>query len=248
MLFDLSSFELPAFCVAKVFFPVLVKKIKKRLEEGLKSTFCCRIYSFFNLFLKGMIAFVRGKFVQKTPSRVLVDVQGVGYELQISLHTYSAISQQNEGLIHTYLHITENAHTLYGFHQPEEKEMFLHLISVSGVGASTARMMLSGMEPREIATAIVSGNTRQLESIKGIGKKSAERLIVELKDKLGKHFSSSTQPVSGVLYSVEADAVTALVALGIGRVMAEQAVKKTRTAQSGELPLEELIKLSLKSL
>lgn len=248
MLFDLSSFECPAFCVAKVFSPVLVKKIKKRLEDGLKSTFCCRIYSFFNLFLKGMIAFVRGKFVQKTPSRVLVDVQGVGYELQISLHTYSAINQQNEGLIHTYLHITENAHTLYGFHQPEEKEMFLHLISVSGVGASTARMMLSGMEPREIATAIVSGNTRQLESIKGIGKKSAERLIVELKDKLGKHFSSSTQPVSGVLYSMEADAVTALVALGIGRVMAEQAVKKTRTTQSGELPLEELIKLSLKSL
>lgn len=248
MLFELSSFEWPAFSVAKVFSPVLVKKIKKRLEDGLKSTFCCRIYSFFNLFLKGMIAFVRGKFVQKTPSRVLVDVQGVGYELQISLHTYSAISQQNEGLIHTYLHITENAHTLYGFHQPEEKEMFLHLISVSGVGASTARMMLSGMEPREIATAIVSGNTRQLESIKGIGKKSAERLIVELKDKLGKHFSSSTQPVSGVLYSVEADAVTALVALGIGRVMAEQAVKKTRTTQSGELPLEELIKLSLKSL
>jgi Holliday junction DNA helicase RuvA len=248
MLFELSSFEWQAFCVAKVFSPELVKKIKKRLEDGLKSTFCCRIYSFFNLFLKGMIAFVRGKFVQKTPSRVLVDVQGVGYELQISLHTYSAISQQNEGLIHTYLHITENAHTLYGFHQPEEKEMFLHLISVSGVGASTARMMLSGMEPREIATAIVSGNTRQLESIKGIGKKSAERLIVELKDKLGKHFSSSTQPVSGVLYSVEADAVTALVALGIGRVMAEQAVKKTRTTQSGELPLEELIKLSLKSL
>jgi Holliday junction DNA helicase RuvA len=195
-----------------------------------------------------MIAFVRGKFVQKTPSRVLVDVQGVGYELQISLNTYSAISQQNEGLIPTYLHITENAHTLYGFHQPEEKEMFLHLISVSGVGASTARMMLSGMEPREIATAIVSGNTRQLESIKGIGKKSAERLIVELKDKLGKHFSGSTQPVSGVLYSVETDAVNALVALGIGRVMAEQAVKKTRGTQSGELPLEELIKLSLKSL
>lgn len=195
-----------------------------------------------------MIAFVRGKFVQKSPSKVLVDVQGVGYELQISLNTYSAIGQLSEGMIHTYLHITENAHTLYGFHQPEEKEMFLHLISVSGVGAATARVMLSGMEPREIASAIVSGNTRQLESIKGIGKKSAERLVVELKDKLGKQFSGSNQPVSGVLYSLELDAVNALVALGIGRVMAELAVKKTRAAKNEELPLEELIKLSLKSL
>jgi Holliday junction DNA helicase RuvA len=195
-----------------------------------------------------MIAFVRGKFVQKSPSKVLVDVQGVGYELQISLNTYSAIGQLSEGMIHTYLHITENAHTLYGFHQPEEKEMFLHLISVSGVGAATARVMLSGMEPREIASAIVSGNTRQLESIKGIGKKSAERLIVELKDKLGKQFSGSNQPVSGVLYSLELDAVNALVALGIGRVMAEQAVKKNRAAKNEEMPLEELIKLSLKSL
>ena len=195
-----------------------------------------------------MIAFVRGKFVQKSPSKVLVDVQGVGYELQISLNTYSAIGQLSEGVIHTYLHITENAHTLYGFHQPEEKEMFLHLISVSGVGAATARVMLSGMEPREIASAIVSGNTRQLESIKGIGKKSAERLVVELKDKLGKQFSGSNQPVSGVLYSLELDAVNALVALGIGRVMAEQTVKKTRAAKNEELPLEELIKLSLKSL
>lgn len=241
--YHLSSIELVAVPI-----PCLLKKSKKQSGRSLYSQPAGPIYPFFNLFLKGMIAFVRGKFTHKTPSRVVVDVQGVGYELQISLNTYTAISSSNEGLIHTYLHITENAHTLYGFHQPEEKEMFLHLIGVSGVGASTARMMLSGMEPREIAAAIVSGNTRQLESIKGIGKKSAERLIVELKDKLGKQFTGSSQPVSGVLYSVEVDAVNALVALGIGRVMAEQAVKKTRATQSGDLPLEELIKLSLKSL
>ena len=195
-----------------------------------------------------MIAFVRGKFVQKSPSRVVVDVQGVGYELQISLHTYSAISSLEDGLIYTYLHITENAHTLFGFHHPDEKEMFLHLISVSGVGATTARIMLSGMEPREIAAAIVSGNTRQLESIKGIGKKSAERLIVELKDKLGKQFSGSIQAVSGVFSTAEADAVHDLVALGIGRVMAEQAVKKTLQSHSEEIGLENLIKLALQSL
>lgn len=195
-----------------------------------------------------MIAFVRGKFAVKSPSRIVVDVQGVGYELQISLHTYTAISTQEEGLIYTYLHITENAHVLYGFHHPDEKDMFLHLISVSGVGASTARMMLSGMEPREIATAIVSGNTRQLESIKGIGKKSAERLIVELKDKLGKQFSGSSQPVAGVFSSLETDAVQALVALGIGRVMAEQAVKKTLQAHQGGIAVENLIKQALQSL
>ncbi|MEI8109480.1 MAG: Holliday junction branch migration protein RuvA [Chitinophagia bacterium] len=195
-----------------------------------------------------MIAFVRGKFAVKSPSRIIVDVQGVGYELQISLHTYSAISSLEDGLIYTYLHITENSHVLYGFHHPDEKDMFLHLISVSGVGASTARIMLSGMEPKEIANAIVSGNTRQLESIKGIGKKSAERLIVELKDKLGKQFSGSIQPVSGVSSSLEADAVQALVALGIGRVMAEQAVKKTLQAHQGVLALEDLIKQALQSL
>jgi len=195
-----------------------------------------------------MIAFVRGKFVQKSPSRVVVDVQGVGYELQISLHTYSAISSLEEGLIYTYLHITENAHILFGFHHPDEKEMFLHLISVSGVGATTARIMLSGMEPREIAAAIVSGNTRQLESIKGIGKKSAERLIVELKDKLGKQFSGSMLAVSSVFSTVEVDAVHALVALGIGRAMAEQAVKKTLQSYSEEIELENLIKLALQSL
>jgi len=195
-----------------------------------------------------MIAFVRGKFVQKSPSRVVVDVQGVGYELQISLHTYSAISSLEEGLIYTYLHITENSHILFGFHHPDEKEMFLHLISVSGVGATTARIMLSGMEPREIAAAIVSGNTRQLESIKGIGKKSAERLIVELKDKLGKQFSGSMLAVSSVFSTVEVDAVHALVALGIGRAMAEQAVKKTLQSYSEEIELENLIKLALQSL
>ena len=126
--------------------------------------------------------------------------------------------------------------------------MFLHLISVSGVGASTARMMLSGMRPDEIATAIVSGNTRQLEGIKGIGKKSAERLIVELKDKLGKQFTGSNQPLSGVIPAVDTDAVNALIALGIGKAMAEQAVKKTLLNITDRNNLEEIIKQSLKNL
>src|SRR3954466_15226286 len=140
-----------------------------------------------------MIAFVRGKFARKSPSQIIVDVNGVGYELQISLNTYSFISNKDEGQLHTYLHITENGQTLFGFSGLDEKELFLQLISVSGVGASTARMMLSGMKPEDIIKAIVQGNVKQLESIKGIGKKTAERLIVELKDKLGKVSSTNLE-------------------------------------------------------
>lgn len=194
-----------------------------------------------------MIAFVRGHFSVKTPARVVVDVNGVGYELQVSLNTYAAISNKESGQLFTYLHITENAQTLFGFAEWAEKEMFLHLISVSGVGASTARMMLSGMRPDEIARAIVQGNTRQLEGIKGIGKKSAERLIVELRDKLGKLSLDPAVPVAA-FQSVDADAVNALVALGIGKAVAEQAVKKTMTTQTTDSSLEDIIKQALKNL
>ena len=194
-----------------------------------------------------MIAFVRGQFAVKTPGRVVVDVNGVGYDLQISLNTYSAISNKESGQLFTYLHITENAQTLFGFAEPAEKEIFLQLISVSGVGASTARMMLSGMRPDEIARAIVQGNTRQLESIKGIGKKSAERLIVELRDKLGKQSIESSFSVAGV-QTMDADAVNALIALGISRPMAEQAVKKTMASVAEQASLEDIIKQALKNL
>jgi holliday junction DNA helicase RuvA len=194
-----------------------------------------------------MIAFLRGHFAVKTPARVVVDVNGVGYELQISLNTYSAISNKDSGQLFTYLHITENAQTLFGFAELAEKEMFLNLISVSGVGAATARMMLSGMRPDEIARAIVQGNTRQLEGIKGIGKKSAERLIVELKDKLGKQ--SLDQGVSfTAVQSVDADALNALIALGIGRPVAEQAIKKTMASITENTSLEDIIKQALKNL
>lgn len=184
----------------------------------------------------------------KTPARVVVDVNGVGYELQVSLNTYSAISNQESGQLFTYLHITENAQTLFGFAEWAEKEMFLHLISVSGVGAATARMMLSGMRPDEIARAIVQGNTRQLEGIKGIGKKSAERLIVELRDKLGKLSLDPATPQLAGFQSVDADAVNALVALGIGKAVAEQAVKKTLAATTQDMLLEDIIKQALKNL
>lgn len=194
-----------------------------------------------------MIAFVRGHFAVKTPARVVVDVNGVGYDLQISLNTFSAISNLESGQLFTYLHITENAHTLFGFADLIEKDLFLQLISVSGVGASTARMMLSGMKPEEITRAIVQGNTKQLEGIKGIGKKSAERLIVELRDKLAKQHNENILP-GFVIPQMDSDAINALISLGIGRVMAEQAVKKTMQNTPENSSLEEIIKQALKNL
>ncbi len=194
-----------------------------------------------------MIAFVRGQFVQKSPARIVVDVNGVGYDLHISLHTYSAIANKESGQLFTYLHITENAQTLFGFAGLDEKELFLQLISVSGVGAATARMMLSGMRPDEITRAIIQGNTKQLEGIKGIGRKSAERLIVELRDKLSKQ--SLDSPLSALTQNtLDSDAITALVSLGIARPAAEQAVKKANAANSGDIALEDLIKQALKNL
>lgn len=195
-----------------------------------------------------MIAFVRGNYIRKSPAQVIVDVNGVGYELQISLNTYSAISKDDAGQLFTYLHITENGQTLYGFFESSEKELFLQLISVSGIGASTARMMLSGMRRDEIVKAIVNGNVKQLESIKGIGRKTAERLIVELRDKLGKQ-SLENLVISPVVNNTkEQDAFNALVSLGIGRPAAETALKKALQTANENTRVEELIKLALKNL
>ena len=194
-----------------------------------------------------MIAFVRGKFAVKNPAQVIVDVNGVGYECQISLNTYSAISNQESGLLFTYLHITENNQTLYGFSDVSEKELFTLLISVSGVGAATARMMLSGMKPDEIIKAIVQSNARLLESIKGIGRKTAERLCLELKDKLSKNLNESILTTS-VSNKLEVDALNALISLGIPKPNAEKALKNVINATEDNLSLENLIKTALKNL
>ena len=194
-----------------------------------------------------MIAFVSGRFVVKLPSQVVVDVNGIGYELQISLNTYSSISNNESGKLYTYLHITENAHTLYGFFDLAEKELFLQLISISGVGAATARMMLSGLKPDEIIKAVVQNNTRQLEGVKGIGRKTAERIVLELKDKLGR--LQTNQYESSYSHStVETDALNALIALGIQKNTAEAALKKVILSNDSNLSIENIIKLALKNL
>ena len=193
-----------------------------------------------------MIAFLKGDFVRKTPSLVQMDVNGVGYEVQITLNTYSRIHNLEKGLLHTTLIIREDAHILYGFFEVAEKEMFQLLTGVSGIGASTGRVMLSYMKPDELATAIIQSDIRTLEGIKGIGKKTAERIVLELKDKLAKHpIESNISPLNS--NTLHQDAFNALTALGINRSAAEQAVKKI-LALEPDLTVEELIKKTLRTL
>ena len=193
-----------------------------------------------------MYAYLRGDFSFKTVSQVYVDINGVGYEVNITLNTYTAIETLSAGKLFTYLQIKEDAHTLYGFFEKEEKDMFVLLISVSGVGAATARMMLSSLRPEEVEIAITTGNLKLIESVKGIGKKTAERLVLELKDKVGNKTSSSSLSWSKVVNSLEKDAINALVALGIIQKQAELSVKKILTAEPEIIKLEELIKKALK--
>jgi Holliday junction DNA helicase RuvA len=194
-----------------------------------------------------MIAYLRGVFAYKSPALVHMEVGGVGYELQISLNTYSRIENLESGILLTFLHIREDAHILYGFFDKAEKDLFIQLIGISGVGAATARMMLSSMKPEEIVRAILQGNARQLESIKGIGKKSAERIILELRDKLGK--SKEGANISPLINNtLEQDALNALITLGIARPAAEQAIKKVINEVSGTDKVEDIIKKALKIL
>lgn len=195
-----------------------------------------------------MIAFLNGVFVKKTPSYVFVDVAGVGYEVQISLNTYSRIQEIEKGILQTHLIVREDAHILFGFFDMAEKEMFLHLIAISGVGANTARVMLSYMKPDELSRAIIQGNAKALETIKGIGRKTAERIVVELRDKLAK------QPVETDLNispwkgnTLQADALNALIALGINRQAADGAIQKV-LAQDPTIGVELLIKKALQIL
>ena len=193
-----------------------------------------------------MIAYLKGNFVHKTPAVVQVEVNGVGYEVQVSLNTYSKIQELEKGILYTSLLIREDAHILYGFFDIAEKEIFQQLINVSGIGASTARVMLSYMKPDELAKAIIQGDTRTLEGIKGIGKKTAERMVLELRDKLAKMpLESNISPMKN--NTLQQDALNALTALGINRQAASQALEKTIAAEANR-SIEELIKKALRTL
>ncbi|WP_121352432.1 Holliday junction branch migration protein RuvA [Flavisolibacter nicotianae] len=195
-----------------------------------------------------MIAFLTGSYAHKTPSFVHIDVHGVGYEVQISLNTYSQIQSKESGTLLTHLIVREDAQILFGFSDTAEKEMFLQLITISGVGANTARVMLSYMKPDELSRAIVQGNAKALEAIKGIGRKTAERIVVELRDKLAKHPVETGVNISAWKgNTLQADALNALVALGINRQVADSALQKV-LQQDPDLGVEQLIKKALQLL
>lgn len=194
-----------------------------------------------------MYAYIDGKLVFKSPAYVVIDAGGVGYHINISLNTYSLLGDAERCKLFTWLHVKEDGHTLYGFADEGERRLFLHLISISGIGPNTGRMMLSSITPLEIQTAIINGNVSLIQRIKGIGPKSAQRVILELQDKLRKE-GSETLSTAPVIKSVRDEALAALVMLGFARNVAEKVLDQEINKNGGSLTVEQLIKFALKSL
>lgn len=196
-----------------------------------------------------MIAFLKGRLVLKDPTYVILDVNGVGYQITISLATYSEIKDQENILLHTHLAIREDAHILFGFSKEGEKKLFQQLISVNGVGPSTAIVMLSYMNSSELKSAIVSENVTALTSIKGIGGKTAQRVIIELKDKLKKEIFDDTQsPVPAAGHNtLRREALSALLTLGLPKAAAEKSVDTVLKKSGNTITLEDLVKQALKN-
>lgn len=195
-----------------------------------------------------MITYLKGRLAYKDPTHVVIDVNGVGYEVKISLITYSQIKDKEDILIQTYLNIKEDAHTLFGFYEKSEKRRFQDLISITGVGPSTALMILSSLDANELQTAIASEDVKTIQSVKGIGAKTAQRIVLELKDKMKKEGlldkSFEIQPVLN--NTLRDEALSALTTLGINKSVAEKTVLSIMKEKGEELKLEELIKLALK--
>ncbi|RKQ49815.1 Holliday junction DNA helicase subunit RuvA [Roseivirga pacifica] len=196
-----------------------------------------------------MFSYLNGKLAYKDPTFVIIDINGVGYDVKISLHTFSQIKDQENIKLHTYLHIKEDAHTLFGFAEDKEKKLFLQLISISGVGPSTGLMVLSSLGPHETEQAILSEDVRTIQGVKGIGAKTAQRIILELKDKVGKDGDSDSliNIPSSNRNAIRNEALAALVTLGINKNAAQKSIDKILKQNSGDLSLEDLIKLALKA-
>ena len=191
-----------------------------------------------------MIGQLNGRLIEKNPTDLVVDCGGVGYEVKISLNTFSALGSNENVRVYTKLVVREDAQILYGFADVVEREMFNHLVSVSGIGPNTAMIMLSSLVPEEIAGAIQSEDVKTIQSIKGIGAKTAQRVIIDLKDKMLK-MAFSTENIFNSNNTNQFDALTALVSLGFDKKTAEKAVDKVST---GEESVEQLIKEALKIL
>jgi Holliday junction DNA helicase RuvA len=196
-----------------------------------------------------MIAYIKGKLVVKDPTYVIIDVGGVGYHIRISLQTYSALSISDELVkLHTHLNIKEDAHTLFGFFEIDEKNLFVDLISVSGIGPGTAMVMLSSLSASEIINALITEDLRTIQSIKGIGAKTAARAIIELKDKLKKDQITGGNTISNIgmpSYALKSEALAALTTLGIARAVAEKSIETILKKEGLNISIEYLINLAL---
>jgi Holliday junction DNA helicase RuvA len=196
-----------------------------------------------------MIAYIDGKLTLKDATYVIIETGGLGYHIRISLNTYSSMREGERCKLHTYLHIKEDAHTLFGFHELSEKKIFLNLISISGVGPTTAMMVLSSLGPSEIEQAIINEDVATIQSVKGIGGKTAQRIILELKDKIKKDTlgSDSRSPSQNPYNTLRNEALSALVTLGIARNTAEKSIDSILKKEGNNISLEQLIKLALKT-
>jgi len=192
-----------------------------------------------------MFAYLQGDLTYKSPSLLYMAVQGVGYEINITLQTYAKIQHLDKCKLYIHLQIREDAWVLYGFADEEEKTTFRQLLNISGVGAATARIILSSLTTDELERAVSGEDNKTLERVKGIGGKTAQRIILELKGKLVKQQNSST-PSAVIHNTTQEDALIALVNLGINRGAAEIAIKKINNISS--LTVEELIKQALRAL
>lgn len=194
-----------------------------------------------------MITHLEGRIVEKTPTDIVIDCNGVGYFVNISLNTFTKLANHESYRVYTHLTIREDAHVLFGFADKDERVVFKHLISVSGVGPNTARMVLSAMSPGEVRHAILEGNVGLLKTIKGIGGKSAERIIVDLKDKIGKDSSEGENSFSSYNRNLD-EALSALTALGFSKSSVQSVLKKVAEKEGEGKAVEELIKAALKYL
>ncbi len=194
-----------------------------------------------------MYEYIKGRITDISPTHAVIDISGVGYLIQITLNCYTHISAKTDVQLYIHQVIREDAQLLFGFYDKAERDMFRLLISVSGIGANTARMMLSSLTQADLAKAIMEGNVNLLKSIKGIGLKTAQRIIVDLKDKVGKSASIDITGIPGLNTQVRGEAVSALVMLGFSRQPTEKVIDSL-LAQNNNLTVEELIKLSLKHL
>jgi len=193
-----------------------------------------------------MYDFIKGKLIEKNPASAVIDCNGVGYLINISLNTYSKLKDEN-CLLYTHLAVREDAMSLYGFFDKDERQLFRMLISVSGVGASTAQLILSSLSPEKAVEAIVNNNISMLQSVKGIGNKTAQRIILDLKDKISK-VNISKDILTSAHNTNREEALSGLVMLGFSKQSAEKTLDRIISQKGDALSVEDLIKLALQNL